>query len=144
MDQPKPQRNETQPRPSLHIADDDPSVRSTLTLWLDGEFELVGVAADAREAIELAAASLPNAALIDVEMPEGGGPTAVRGILGVSPATAMVALSADESHAVVLEMLEAGATSYRRKGDSRGLLIETLHRSIAAHSWVSPSSSRGA
>jgi hypothetical protein len=36
---------------------------------------------------------------------------------GVSPATAVVALSSDESHAVVLEMIE-----------------ETLHRSIAARS----------
>jgi DNA-binding NarL/FixJ family response regulator len=140
MAQPKPHRHETQPRSRLLIADDDPSVRSMLTLLLERDFELVGTATDAREAIELAATSLPDAALIDVEMPEGGGPAAVRGIVGVSPATAMVALSSDESHAGVLEMIEAGATSYRRKGGPPELLIETLHRSIAAHSWVSPSS----
>jgi hypothetical protein len=33
---------------------------------------------------------------------------------GVSPATAVAALSSDGSHAVVLEMIEAGAMSYRR------------------------------
>jgi DNA-binding NarL/FixJ family response regulator len=143
MDQPKPHRHETQPRSRLLIADDDPSVRSMLTLLLERDFELVGVAADAREAIELSATSLPDAALIDVEMPEGGGPAAVRGIRGISPGTAMVALSSDESQAGVLEMIEAGATSYRRKGGPPELLIETLHRSIAAHSWLAVES-RGA
>jgi DNA-binding NarL/FixJ family response regulator len=144
MGPPTPHRHETEPAPRLLIADDDASVRSTLTLLLGHEFELVGAAADADEAIELAADTLPNVALIDVVMPGGGGPAAVRGILAVSPATAMVALSSDESRGVVLEMIEAGATSYRRKGCPPELLIETLHRSIAAHDSISRSSSRGA
>ena len=131
-------------RPRLLIADDDASVRSMLTLWLEGEFEIVGAAADAREAIAIAGAELPNAALIDVEMPEGGGPAAVRGILSVSPATAVVALSSDESQAVVLEMLEAGAMSYRRKGGPQELLIETLHRSMGSHDLITTWDSRGA
>jgi DNA-binding NarL/FixJ family response regulator len=132
-----PASHDQERRPRLLIADDDPSVRSMLTLWLDGEFELVGAAADAREAIEMAAVELPDAALIDVDMPQGGGPVAVRGILGASPATAAVALSSDESEAVVLEMLEAGAMSYRRKSDSHELLIETLHRSMGSRDFIS-------
>lgn len=142
MGWPTSHRNETEPAPRLLIADDDPSVRSTLTLLLGHEFELVGAAADADEAIDLAADTLPNVALIDVVMPGGGGPAAVRGILAVSPATAMVALSSYESRAVVLEMIEAGATSYRRKGCPPELLIETLHRSIAAHGSISRSGPR--
>ena len=117
-------------RPRVLIADDDPGVCAMLAVWLEADFELVGTAADATEAIELAAETTPDAALIDVEMPEGGGPAAVRGIRDVSPTTAMVALSADESRAVVIEMLEAGAMSYRRKGEPKELLVETLHRSI--------------
>jgi DNA-binding NarL/FixJ family response regulator len=109
-----------------------------LTVWLAKDFELVGAAADADEAIELATETLPDGALIDVDMPKGGGPAAVRGILDVSPVTAMVALSADESREVVLEMLDAGAMSYRRKGEPAELLIETLLRSIESRASTPP------
>jgi two-component system, NarL family, response regulator DesR len=121
-------------RPRVLIADDDPVVRAMLAVSLERDFELVGAAADALEAIQLAADTLPDGALIDVEMPEGGGPAAVRGIMKVSPTTAMVALSANDAHDAVLKMLEAGAMGYRRKGEPRDLLIETLHRSIRSHS----------
>jgi DNA-binding NarL/FixJ family response regulator len=130
MDAPRSQATAATYRPRVLIADDDPVARAMLAAWLEADFELVGVAADALEAIELAAETLPDGAVIDVEMPKGGGPAAVSGILDVSPATAMVALSADESRAVVIEMLDAGAISYRRKGEPRALLLETLHRSI--------------
>jgi DNA-binding NarL/FixJ family response regulator len=112
-----------------------------LTIWLETEFELVAAAADALEAIQLAADTLPDVALIDVQMPHGGGTAAVRGIVDVSPATAMVALSADESQDVFIRMLEAGATSYRRKGEPSELLIETLHRAIASHRSMAPAPS---
>jgi two-component system, NarL family, nitrate/nitrite response regulator NarL len=143
MDAYSSQPPETDARPRLLIADDDPSVCSMLAVWLEKDFELVGAAADALEAIELAANTLPDGALIDVVMPEGGGPAAVRGILEVSPDTAIVALSADESQAVVVEMLEAGAMSYRRKGEPSGLLIETLHRAIGSCASPAPAGSFG-
>ncbi|MEA2472563.1 MAG: hypothetical protein QOE06_478 [Thermoleophilaceae bacterium] len=127
-------------RPRVLIADDDGSVRSMLSLWLESDFDLVGAAADAEEAIAMAADMLPDAALIDVVMPEGGGVTAVRGILDASPGTAIVALSADESHGVALQMLEAGAMSYRLKGDPVALVVDTLHRAIRSQRAAAPAS----
>jgi len=117
----------------LLIADDDPVVRSMLSMSLGDEFEIVGAAADSEQAVEMAAATQPHAALIDVDMPKGGGPHAVRGIARVSPATAIVVLSADESDRMVVDLLQAGAVCYRRKGLPAHALARTLADSIAAH-----------
>lgn len=98
------------------IADDDAVIRSTLRAQLAGEFEVCGVASDATEAIEIAAQHQPDAALVDVQMPGGGGLEAVRQISHHSPDTCIVILSGDESHTGVLDLLNAGAMAYVRKG----------------------------
>jgi DNA-binding NarL/FixJ family response regulator len=91
-----------------------------------------GTAADTDEAIALAAEHRPDIALVDVEMPGGGGPRATREISAASPATAIVALSADESDRVVRDMLGAGAVAYIRKGVSVERLTALLHESARA------------
>ena len=103
-------------RPRLLIADDDPIVRSLLSTQLAGDFEICAVASDATEASELAEQHRPDAALVDVEMPGGGGLAAVRRISERSPDTCIVILSGDESQDVVVELLNAGAIAYIRKG----------------------------
>jgi DNA-binding NarL/FixJ family response regulator len=115
------------------IADDDPIVQSVLDMSLSREFDVVGLAADGEQAVELARASQPDAALIDVEMPAGGGLRAVRGIHEVAPRTAIVVLSVDESDGVVRELMEAGAVAYLRKGVAPQALAEALVDSIEAH-----------
>ena len=120
-------------RPLLMIADDDPVVQSMLDMSLSGRFEVVGVAADSDEAIELARVNQPDAAIVDVDMPKGGGLRAVRGILEVAPDTAIVVLSGDESDRVVRELIQAGAITYRRKGLAPDVLAESLIESIRAH-----------
>jgi DNA-binding NarL/FixJ family response regulator len=119
--------------PRLMIADDDPVVQSLLNMSLSREFDVVGVAADGEEAVKLAKASQPDAALVDVEMPEGGGLRAVQGIHDVAPDTAIVVLSVDESDRVVRELMQAGATAYLRKGVAPQVLNEALMDSIEAH-----------
>jgi DNA-binding NarL/FixJ family response regulator len=119
-------------RPRLMIADDDPVTQSTLGMSLAGGFDVVGFAADSDEAVELARESQPDAAIVDVDMPKGGGLSAVRGILAVAPETAIVVLSADESDQLVRELIQAGAIAYRRKGVSLGLLAQSISDSIRA------------
>ena len=129
---PTPRKSEAADKPRLLIADDDTVVRSALAQQLAGHFELVGAARDAAEAVELAAAQKPDIAILDVEMPAGGGPHAARGIAAISPSTTIVALSIDESRDVVLEMLDAGAVTYVRKGAGGRHLIDTLLHCIHA------------
>jgi DNA-binding NarL/FixJ family response regulator len=116
----------------LLIADDDRFMRVALSAGLAEEFEIVGAAADADEAIVLAVEHRPDAAILDVDMPGGGGLRALREIRDRSPHTAVVVLSADESDVVVRDMISAGAMTYVRKGASRAELALAVRRSIAA------------
>jgi CheY-like chemotaxis protein len=123
-------------RPSLLIADDDASVCSALSSQLDGDFRVIAVARHATEAIELAEEHRPDAALIDVEMPNGGAREAVPQIAARSPDTCMVILSGDESRQIVLELLSAGAIAYVRKGVTGGEISRTVTAALkvkAAH-----------
>jgi DNA-binding NarL/FixJ family response regulator len=120
-------------RPRLLIADDDPVVRSTLTMALDRRFEIIAVVPDTEQAVARCAELRPDAALVDVEMPGGGGLRAVREIAEVSPETATIMLSGDEDDGVVLDLLRAGAMSYCRKGGDPHELVRTIERSIRAH-----------
>jgi DNA-binding NarL/FixJ family response regulator len=124
--------------PRLLIADDDLFVQSALCAQLDKEFDIVGGALDADEAIELAERHQPDVAIIDVEMPAGGGLRAAREIHERAPGTAIVALSSDESSSVVLAMLNAGAITYLRKGMTAHELTRILHSSISAHVQTLP------
>ena len=114
----------------LLIADDDPAVRSSLSDTLGKEFEVVGTAVDGEDAVKVAAWVQPDAALIDVEMPNGGGLRAVEGIATVSPETAVVILSTQESELSLQQLLGAGAIAYCRKGVSGALLARSLRDSI--------------
>jgi CheY-like chemotaxis protein len=119
--------------PRLVIADDDPVVQAMLGMTLGSEFEVVGIAADSEQAVEIARRSQPDAALIDVVMPKGGGLRAVLGILEVAPETAIVVLSGYKADGVVNELIQAGAVAYRRKGVAPRALADALTESIKVH-----------
>ncbi len=113
------------------IADDDAEVRSVLIdiIGRAESLELVGVAEDAQQAIELAGRQRPDAALLDVKMP-GGGPRAAREIRASSPGTAIIALSAHEDARSVQEMLAAGAYNFLVKGTSPKELVDAIRSSV--------------
>ncbi len=113
------------------IADDDAEVRSVLIDIIEraDALELVGVAEDAQQAIELAGSQQPDVAVLDVKMP-GGGPRAAREIRASCPKTAIIALSAHEDARSVQEMLAAGAYNYLTKGTSPQELVEAICSSV--------------
>ena len=112
----------------LLIADDDPSIRLTLTALLQREpgFELVGEAEDAAQAIDLAARRRPNVVVLDFDMPGGGGVRAAIEIREASPTTRIVALSADDSQAAQYDMSRAGAIGYVVKGGADEDIIRAI------------------
>jgi EAL domain-containing protein (putative c-di-GMP-specific phosphodiesterase class I)/ActR/RegA family two-component response regulator len=112
------------------LADDDAGILTSLGDLVDEDpaLEIVGLAKDTDEAIELAGRLHPDVALIDVRMPGGGGPRATREIRDLSPTTRIMAHSAYRERSLVLEMLEAGAVGYLVKGASGGELLEKIVR----------------
>jgi DNA-binding NarL/FixJ family response regulator len=113
-------------RANLLIADDDLVCRIALSSQLEPWFHVVAVAESATEAIELAEKHRPDIALVDVQMPGGGAREAVPGIATSSPDTRIVVLSSDESARDVLELLDAGAIAYMRKGATGAEIAKTL------------------
>jgi signal transduction histidine kinase len=121
------------------VAEDEEAVREALVdlLSSDAAIEVVGSAKDADEAIQMAADSKPDVALVDVKMPCGGGARAAREILTHSPQTHVVALSAYEDRRTVLEMLRAGAVGYVVKGTPADEILRTIRRSLRGQGSLS-------
>jgi DNA-binding NarL/FixJ family response regulator len=120
-------------RPRLVIADDDPVVQCILRASLDLDFEVVGLAGDGEEAIELVKSNQPDAALVDLVMPRGGGLRAVRGILEVSPLTAVVVISGQRLRGTARQLMNLGTIAYCRKGIDPRRLASSLRESIELH-----------
>ncbi len=83
-------------------------------LSTDEGIEVVGEAADGREAVDLAGRARPDVVILDVEMPVMGGQVALRKLLALStpPKVVIVTAFADESH--VRELLALGAPTSPR------------------------------
>jgi len=130
---------ELESRIKVLIAEDEPAVRAALAdiIATEDSLVLVGAAADAQQAIDLADEHQPDVALLDVKMPSGGGPRAAREIRMLSPGTRVVALSAYEDRTTVLEMLRAGVAGYLVKGTSAGEIVEAIRRSVRGQASLS-------
>jgi len=125
------------------IADDHGIVRTGLKLLLDriGEMEVVGEAADGREAVRLAAELHPDIVIMDIAMPLLNGLQAAQAIRQNAPTGVIfVTMHTDESY--ILKALDAGARGYLLK-DNADEDIERAVRAVAAGKpYFSPTISR--
>jgi signal transduction histidine kinase len=120
------------------VAEDEQPLRDAICDLIAGEagLEVAGSAGSAAEAVALAAAIQPDLALVDVRMP-GGGAEAARGIRERSPRTRVLALSAYEDQATVLELLRAGAVGYLVKGTSPLEIVDSIKRATRGQASLS-------
>lgn len=109
------------------VVDDSPDVVATLSSVLDadGRFSVVGSALSPVD-VDALAALVPDLAIVDVKMPDGGGFAATRRILELSPTTLVVALSAFSTPSLRRRMQEAGAVAYLTKGMLGDDLLDQL------------------
>ena len=117
-------REERPPHTRVAIADDDDRVRSALgrLVTTDPALELVGTAADAEEAIEIAHRHQADIMVVDVSMPKGSGLRVVRELSVLAPTTKVIALSGYGDRKHVMQMLDAGAIGYMVKSADLDLL----------------------
>ena len=104
-------------RISVLLVDDHAVVRQGFRMILSAEpdIEVVGEAANGREAIGQAECLQPDVVLMDVSMPELNGIEATRRIVATAPRTRILALSMHHDAVYVREILRAGASGYLLK-----------------------------
>ena len=89
--------------------------------------EVVGVAANGQEAVELTAEVKPDVVLLDVEMPVMGAEQAVRRILHSSPSSKILVLTMYDEPRLVRKLLMLGAHGYLVKNATREELVAAVH-----------------
>jgi two-component system response regulator NreC len=122
------------------LADDHTVMRAGLRLLLERHenFEVIGEAADGREAVEIAAEQKPAVVVMDVAMPHLNGVEAARQILTRNPDIAIVMLSMHSDESYVLRSLKAGARAYLLKDSAEADLIAAIQAIIEGRSFFSP------
>ena len=120
----------------LVIADDHELVRAGLRIMLTGQWglEVVGEAANGREALTLCRRLQPDLALLDVRMPEQDGLATCRAIKQECPATSVILVTMHENPRYLLEALKAGAAGYVLKDISQRKLISAVHSVLRGES----------
>ncbi|MFK7919723.1 MAG: response regulator [Ilumatobacter sp.] len=99
------------------IVDDHAVVRSGLEQFLatTGDIELVGMAADGLEALEVTAATAPDVVVMDLSMPKLDGVDATRRISAEHPSSRVLVLTSFSDRTRIMDALSAGADGYLLK-----------------------------
>ena len=123
------------------IADDHGIVRTGLKLLLDRAtgMEVVGEAADGREAVRLARELKPDIAILDIGMPLLNGLDAAAQILRENDRTGIIILSMHTDESYILRALDAGAKGYLLKDHADEDLERAIQSVAAGKPYFSPS-----
>lgn len=121
------------------LADDHRMLRESLRRSLaEAGIEVVGEAADGREAVERAVALRPHVVLMDITMPVLDGIEATREIRARTPDTAVVMLTMHSDDEMVVRAIRAGASGYLVKDCSVEEVVATVQRVAAGETALSP------
>jgi DNA-binding NarL/FixJ family response regulator len=106
------------------------------------EFSVVAEAADGRQAVQQAEATMPDVAVMDIAMPNLSGIEAAQRIATAQPNTAIVILSMHSDEGYVLRALKVGAKGYLLKDSAEGDLIEAIKAVHQGKTFFSPEISK--
>jgi DNA-binding NarL/FixJ family response regulator len=126
------------------VADDQDLVRTGLAMILDAQpdLDVVGVAADGRQAVAVAGRTAPDVVLMDVRMPVLDGVAATREILAARPATHVLVLTTFDLDEYVLGALRAGASGFLLKDAPRASLLAAVRAVATGDVLLSPDVTR--
>jgi len=112
------------------VVDDHTVVRKGICSLLSAEkygIDVVGEAADGKDAIEKARQLQPEVILLDLAMPGMGGLEAIPAIRQDNPQVRILVLTSYAEDDQVIEAISSGALGYLRKDASPDELVSTIH-----------------
>jgi len=122
------------------LADDHGVVRKGIRFLLASEptIEIVGEAANGREAVETAQRESPDIAILDIAMPLLNGIEAAAQISRIHPRTGVIILSMHSDEEFILRALSAGAKGYLLKDSAEPDLIRAVQAVAEGRPFFSP------
>lgn len=125
------------------IADDQALIRAGLRVILSHQpgIEVIGEAADGREAVAIARRLRPDVCLFDIRMPEMDGIEATRILAGsqVEAPLAIVMITTYDLDEYVYSALRAGARGFVLKDAGPEFLVQAIHAAANGDALISPS-----
>lgn len=126
------------------IADDHAMVREGLRMFLaeESDFEVVGEAANGREAVALAQRLKPDVVLMDLIMPGTDGIEATRQLRESNPDCHVLILTSFSDDQKVRDAIQAGATGYLLKDVLRSQLLDAVRNAAQGRPTLHPEAQR--
>ena len=126
------------------IVDDDPLVRSALSLMLGGlpDLQVVGEAADGRVGISQVDALSPDVVLMDIRMPVLNGLDATRLLHERPKPPRVIVLTTFDADDYVVGALEAGADGFLMKDTPPAAIVEAIRKVADGEAMLSPTATR--
>jgi len=121
------------------LADDHAVVRDGLRLLLEaeGDFQVVGMASDGRQALALSQSLLPDVVIMDIAMPTLNGIEATQQVRSSCPHTHVVVLSMYATSEYVFRALQAGASAYVLKESAGSEVVQAVRAAAAGRRFLS-------
>ncbi|MFC7443029.1 response regulator [Laceyella putida] len=127
------------------IADDHAIVRSGLSLLINSQphMEVVGTAADGKEAVDLSLQLKPDVVLMDLSMPPGeNGLTATKKLKETAPEINILVLTMHDDEEYLFRVLHAGASGYILKSAKDMELINAIQTVSQRAAYLYPSATK--
>jgi DNA-binding NarL/FixJ family response regulator len=125
------------------VADDQELVRTGLQLVLEARgCEVVGIAGDGREAVEVVQRLEPDVVLMDIRMPVLDGIAATRQLTGSGSPSRVLVLTTYDLDRYVYDALSAGAAGFLLKATPPDRLVEGIRTVCAGEALLAPTLTR--
>jgi DNA-binding NarL/FixJ family response regulator len=119
----------------LLICDDHEVIRTGLGCLLAGtDIQIVGEAANGKDALKLALKDKPDVILLDIRMPDGDGLSTLEKLRSKVPESKVVMLSTYDNPTYIARAVALGACDYVLKGSPRESIIATITAAAAGES----------
>jgi two-component system, NarL family, response regulator NreC len=125
---------------SVLLADDHAVVREGIRMVVasQGDMQVIGEAADGREAVRMALDMKPDVVVMDVGMPVLDGIEATARILGGYPAARVVILTVHEDEEYLVRALKVGGRGFVPKRAAGQDLVTAIRAASAGETYIHP------
>lgn len=115
---------------TILIADHHPITRMGLSTLLEREgfYEVVGKVTNGKDLFRFLRNRIPDVLILEIDLPEINGITALRTIKSEHPGTKILCLSCHPEEMYALNAIKAGAAAYISKTASTEVLKEAIHQ----------------